>query len=249
MPLSLLHLNIENDRHIERIEPLLRERQPDVVCFQELFAEDVPFFEKILDATCFFVPMMRAVHKERGRLTEGLGIFSKTGFTATDSHQLGGKEGELVDYAGTTIEEKSQTQRYMLAVADVPHEGHTFRIATTHFPVTFEGGEHPIQDAVADRFLSVIDTIGDVVVTGDFNAPRKYPVFTRLSGRLTDNVPQQYETSIYAPLHRNGKIRPNDFDDKMVDGIFSTPGYRVSGVEMICGVSDHCALVGLVDPV
>ena len=70
-----------------------------------------------------------------------------------------------------------------------------------------------------------------------------------LAAKYKDNVPVQYKTSIDVALHRLGKERPEEFADKMVDGIFSTPLYEVKNVEMKGGVSDHCALVATVTKV
>ena len=75
------------------------------------------------------------------------------------------------------------------------------------------------------------------MLCGDFNAPRGGEIFGLLAQKYKDNVPQKYTTSIDGILHRAG---PLPF---MVDGLFSTPGYTVSHVEMVCGISDHCALI------
>jgi len=242
MSLSLVTLNIERDKHLERIKPFLLERQPDVVCLQELVEDDIQFFEELLGAVCFFVPMTR-MQTDRGFMTEGVGIFSRTGFASTSFMQLGGKEGDLTTYVDGTSEEKNESQRYVLAVADIEHEGETFRVATTHFPVTVHGETNDIQLGVVNSFLSKIAGLGELVVTGDFNAPRGRTAFSLLADHLTDNVPLEYDSSIDADLHRAGPL------PYMVDGIFSTSGYRVSEVEMVCGLSDHCALAGFVERV
>ncbi|KND47067.1 MAG: hypothetical protein AB199_01400 [Parcubacteria bacterium C7867-004] len=251
MPLSFVHLNIERDRHLDRIGPFLKERMPDVVCLQELLLEDVPHLESLLGARCFFVPMMYVQHP-RGRVTEGVGIFSRFPIAATSEHWIGGKEGELVDYIDTVPEEKLLTQRYVIAIVDIEKDGETYRIATTHFPVTVGGSESDIQNGVLDRFLEVTATLEEFVVTGDFNAPRGGPAFSRLCERYTDNVPSAYMMSLDLTLHRAGAKLPADIaklglPGLMVDGVFSTVGYRVVDVEMICGVSDHCALVGSIE--
>ena len=46
--IRLVSLNIERRKHLNRILPFLQEYKPDVVCMQELFEKDVPYFEQAL---------------------------------------------------------------------------------------------------------------------------------------------------------------------------------------------------------
>ncbi|MBU2103604.1 endonuclease/exonuclease/phosphatase family protein [Patescibacteria group bacterium] len=240
MNLSLVHLNIERDKHYKRIEPFLREQKPDVVCMQEIFERDIPFFREVLDAECFFVPMAlnKSIH---GMSPEGIAVFSRTGFTSTTFHQLGGREGDLIPYVEGTPGEKNETQRYVLALVEVPYEGKMYSIGTTHFPVTYKGEINEIQEGVLDAFLAATDSIESCLITGDFNAPRGKEIFTKLSENFTDNVPEHYKSSLDDNLHRAGPI------PFMVDGLFSRGNHRVQNVGMQCGVSDHCALTAVVE--
>ncbi len=240
MPLSFVQLNIETDKHLEKIRPLLASRRPDVVCLQELFEDDIPFFEELLGATCFFVRMKHYTRESRGLGVEGLGIFSRYPMLSTASYQFGGIVGEAPEYDNSSPEAKHETERFMLAVAEIEKDGEAFRIGTTHFPVTRHGEADDLQRAALARFLAITENLGEFVVTGDFNAPRGREVFTALAERFRDNVPAIYATSIDGSIHRAGAL------PYMVDGVFSTEGYDVSAVEMICGVSDHCALAGTI---
>jgi len=87
---------------------------------------------------------------------------------------------------------------------------------------------------------AVLETLGDFVLAGDFNAPRGKEIFSLLAERYTDNIPQKYTSSIDGTLHKAGPL------PYMIDGIFSTPLYEVVDVEMVCGVSDHCAFKAFV---
>lgn len=241
MSLSLVHVNIERDRHLERLKPFLAERMPDVLCVQEIFEKDVPFFEDILDAEGFFVARHLFEHPERGSLVEGLAIFSRSGFASTSSHLVGGNGRDLKIFDKATPESRMQTQRYELIVADIPYEGMTHRIATTHLPVTAEAIVDDIQRGVMRNVLSVLSTCGEFVLTGDLNTPRGDEVFSAIAAVYHDNVPAQYTSSIDGSLHRAGPL------PYMVDGIFTTPAYQATNVEMVCGVSDHCALTAQID--
>lgn len=241
MALSLITLNIERDLHLDVVESFLKEQLPDVACIQELFEADIPRIEAALGATCFFAPAMRSISHSRGRLVEGTAIFSRLPFRFSQSYQYGGVPTDVVDYIDGTAEEKQATSRDMLLVAEVEKDGELFRIATVHFPWTPDGEANDMQREALPKLLTITDRFDDIVLCGDFNAPRGKEIFSLLSEHFTDNVPSQYETSIDGNLHRAGPL------PLMVDGMFSTSGYRVSEVEMICGVSDHCALLAKVE--
>lgn len=241
MALSLISLNIERDNHLDRVGAFLKEQAPDVVCVQELFEADIPRLEAVLGASCFFAPAMRSMSGSRGRLVEGTAIFSRLPFLFSQSYQYGGIPTGVVDYIDGTAEEKQATSRDMLLVIEVEKDGELFRIATVHFPWTPDGEANDTQREALPKLLALLDRFDDVVLCGDFNAPRGREIFSLLSEHFTDNVPAQYETSIDGSLHRAGPL------PLMVDGMFSTQGYRVSNVEMVCGVSDHCALLATVE--
>ncbi len=67
-----------------------------------------------------------------------------------------------------------------------------------------------------------------------------------LAPKYKDNIPSHYKTSIDAALHRAGKERPEGLADKMVDGLFTTPGYTAVDVRLQFGVSDHAAIVATI---
>ena len=74
-------------------------------------------------------------------------------------------------------------------------------------------------------------------------------VLTFLKASDADNIPPQYPTSIDVTLHKRGRERPHEFADKMVDGLFTTPGYRARDVELHFGISDHAAVTALIERV
>jgi endonuclease/exonuclease/phosphatase family metal-dependent hydrolase len=123
---------------------------------------------------------------------------------------------------------------------EIEKEGETFRVATTHFTWTPDGSADDYQRADVKKLLAILGGMGEFVLTGDFNAPRGGEIFGTLAEKYKDNVPSHYTTSIDGALHRAGPL------ELMVDGIFSTPGYAVSDVELVAGVSDHKAIVATV---
>ena len=236
--LTLIQLNIEGSRHLARVLPFFKEEKPDIVCIQELQEKDIPPIKNALGKTVFhyFIPMLHHVVEGKKEF-EGIGIFSQLPFKKRFAHYYTDPQGLENERNDTTTETKRKTQAYVLVGCDIENEGASFRILTTHFTWTPNGQPDDYQRIDLQAMLALLEPLGDFVLTGDFNAPRGGEIFTRLAERFTDTVPPHYTSSIDGTLHRAGPL------PYMVDGIFSTPTYSVSNVEMRCGVSDHCALV------
>ncbi|TSC54866.1 MAG: endonuclease/exonuclease/phosphatase [Parcubacteria group bacterium LiPW_30] len=237
--ISLVSLNIELDQHFERIFPFFEKVNPDVLCVQELREEDIPLFEKNIGVKCFYVPMAHQVYRGVSE-TFGVGIFSKLPVLSTGVKNYYGNAEKVPDY----INPDQNTVSRVLLYCDVVKNNSTFRVGTTHFTWTFGGVPDDLQRRDLKGFLLALEEAGEIVFTGDFNAPRGGEIFGELAKRFKDNVPQKYTTSIDVAFHKNPNIK-----NLMVDGIFSTKSYSVEGVEMICGLSDHCALVAKVSKV
>ncbi len=239
IPLKLISVNIERTKHLGLVVPFLQSQRPDVCCLQELAEKDIPLFEKTLAAQCVFAPMTRDLEGDK-RITIGVGIFSAFPIISSTVQYYRGDPSHVPDFDKTTEETKSNTQNHPLIFCDIEKDNSIFRIGTTHFTWTDGGQASDTQREDIKKLLTTLDSSGDFVLVGDFNAPRGGEIFGMLAERYTDNIPLHYTTSIDGTLHRAGAI------PFMVDGIFSTPQYHVSDVELISGVSDHCAIVGVV---
>ncbi len=234
--ISLVQLNIERDKHFDRIFPFLNKINPEVVCVQELNEQDISLFEKTINAKCFYVPMAYWNYKDPVQVF-GLGIFSRLPISSKKVKYYHGSPDNLPTY----VNGDQNTLNHVLAYVDVKKNNSVFRIGTTHFTWTPDGKLNDFQYRDFPQFLKVLEEASEIIFTGDFNAPRGGDIFDELARRFTDNVPKKYTTSIDINFHRNPSIK-----DLMVDGIFSTPGYNVTDVEMVCGLSDHCAIVAKV---
>ncbi len=78
----------------------------------------------------------------------------------------------------------------------------------------------------------------DLVFCGDFNIPRPNKYYQQLRSTFTDNVPEQYLSSIDPDLHHIKGLQ------KMVDYIWTRGVCKVTNVHFKNGVSDHLALIG-----
>ena len=254
--LSLISLNIEGSKHLDLVLPFLRAREPDVVCLQELLSPDIPRFEQELGTSCFYSEMMNlpAHHPLSGRqkpVMMGVGIFSRFPVTRSVRHYYhrGGHDAFLFDETSTAT--KHKTQSCVLAVVEMEKDKGRYRIGTTHGTWIPDGQPDDFQRADTKALLEVLEQEGEIILCGDFNMPRGLSgqsgeMFGLLAARYKDNIPARYETSIDVNLHRRGKEHAHELSERMVDGLFTTPAYEASNVELVPGVSDHFAIVASV---
>ncbi|MBI5004534.1 endonuclease/exonuclease/phosphatase family protein [Candidatus Kaiserbacteria bacterium] len=236
--ISLVSLNIERSKHLDRVIPFLLERDPDVVCIQELLERDIPYFEKTFGMQCVFGPS--GLHLASELETEpvmmmGSALLSRLPIGARKIEYYAGSEERARRDAPQRVLHNSK-----LITCDVEKDASIFRIATTHFTWTPHGRPNDEQREDMRHLFKLLASAGEFVLAGDFNAPRGGEIFTAIAERYKDNIPAKYTTSIDGSLHRAGNLQ------LMVDGIFSTPAYEVSDVELHTGISDHCAITATI---
>ncbi len=236
---TLVSLNIERYKHLDTVRDFLAARTPEVACLQEVFEHDVERFARILGSASYaFEPMGRRPDEPPPGIM-GIAIFSRYPIRHSESHYYVGQAGTLRDSSMEDVSSYNRVNR-MTLVVDIEKDASVFRIATTHFTWTPDGEPDAAQRQDIKGLLSGIEDMGELVLCGDFNAPRGGEIFAALSSRYKDNVPDHYISSLDQELHRVKGL------ELMVDGIFSTPQYTVSDVKMVSGVSDHQALVAAV---
>jgi len=241
--LSLISLNIERSKNLSLVLPFLASRGPEVACIQELMEPDIPRLAEALGATWHaYVPMTRYL-REGEEAKQGIGIFSRLPIRESRTRYYRGDAAALAQFDMTTALSKWSTEHGILLAADVEKEGSVFRIITTHFTWTPDGQPDDLQRKDLSAMLPFLDEEKEFALCGDFNAPRGGEIFSALASRYADTIPPHYKTSLDLERHRAGKTKPEELADKMVDGLFTTPSYSASGVELVSGVSDHCAVV------
>jgi endonuclease/exonuclease/phosphatase family metal-dependent hydrolase len=120
----------------------------------------------------------------------------------------------------------------------VEKDGQPYRFATTHFTWSMDGQTIDLQKQTYQSMKQILETFPDLVLTGDFNAPRGKEIFTNLATSYKDNIPAEVMTTIDNNLH---KAKANI--QFVVDGCFTSKEYRASNVKIVDGVSDHMAVV------
>jgi endonuclease/exonuclease/phosphatase family metal-dependent hydrolase len=243
--LSLISLNIERSKHLDRILPFLREQEPDVFCVQELSESDYTLFQEMFRYAAPFVPL--SMYTEEGqRIPQGICIFSNVPLLKTQVHYYVGDPSSLTEIVLGQPETYTKGNRALL-FATVEKEGVPYRIATTHFTWSEKGEASDTQREHLQSLLSALDPEKELVLCGDFNMPRGGELFSTLSDSYKDNIPPEYMTSIDVSLHRNRLEDPEELSQKMVDGLFTTPEYLAHTVRLVSGVSDHMAIVATVE--
>lgn len=249
MALKLISLNIERDLHYGTVLPFLCAEKADIVCLQEVLDHDVPRFERELGMRGFFAVTGYA---DRGRntlelakqgVTNGSAIFTLLPVHAFQELLYYGTPDRVPSVKDPLPPGRFDHSRGALLVADVEKEGKHFRIATTHFTWTPDGEASDAQREDMKRMIGLCESMPDLVLCGDFNMPRGREMWEKFALRYKDNIPLCYESSMDPKLHLKKGL------SVMVDGLFTTPEYRASDVQLVEGVSDHKAVVGYIERV
>lgn len=232
MSFRLLTLNIEKDRHLDRVRAAIATHLPDIVCLQEVMEADCPSLAEVGDYEFQYAPMARMRNGTRLRpvpdLTWGVATLAR----------IPVREQAIACYsANATIRyfDQPNDPRRVLVVTEVEHDGGLHRIVTTHFTWS-PGGEFTDEQREDFGLLrNALTAYPHYVLCGDFNAPRGRPLFSLFTDEigLIDHLPAHIRTTIDPQLHRAGALQ------LVVDTIFSTPDYDVEDVQVLDAVSDH----------
>lgn len=244
--MKIISLNIERRRHWKRIIPFFLHEQPDVLCLQEVVAEDVPRIATTLRMTAWRfvadgVVMVESLDDPNVRVTATTGI-------AILACQPFVDEGSLYYYMpsdGIALEDdgidKSLTNAQALLWASFHEPDGEYTIATTHFTWTHDGYPNAKQEKDFAAITALLKTLPHHVLVGDLNAPRgrgMWERFASLYGR--DHIPPHITSTIDPILHRKKGLA------LVVDALFSHSIYRAEDVRITSGVSDHCAVSAMI---
>lgn len=235
--LKLVSLNIEGRKHLRDIVlPFLKSREIDVLCLQEVFESDVDILKKELNMQGVFVA--RVLYRTNDSLDillpNGIAMLSKSEIKNIQTPCYRGDPAVLKELAG-----HDHTANRIFLYGDIIKNGEIFRVGTTHFTWTPDGEANDYQREDLKNLFRILEAIPEIIICGDFNAPRGGEIFQEMAKRYKDNIPEKYDTSLDKNLHRVGKTRR-----LVVDVLFTSPQYVAENVELVGGVSDHCAVVG-----
>lgn len=238
MPIKLVTLNIEGDKHINRFLPQLKKISPDVICFQEMFEADSEMIARELDMTQYkYVPTVK-VEKENK-----YGISPRGNWGVCLMTKLTVKRWDVFHYSDFTeqksFHEPNDVVRSVI-VSILSYGENEYRVATTHFTWSPGGEATDLQRQDFARLKDVLNQYEDMVLCGDFNAPRGREIFNLFETLYHDSVPQEITTTIDPTLHYAGDLNLQ----LVVDTIFTSTHYQVSKVQVLKSLSDHYGIYG-----
>lgn len=242
--LKLLHLNIERHKHFARFIPFINAYQPHVVALQEVHENDIPYLQHNLSLKHVAYAPMYSHNMDGPFHVMGTLLGSALPLEDVQEYPYFGP-GNGRDQVTVPQDTPGALVRFSLNAATVRHQGHAYRIATTHFPWADGGGTNQNQQIAIPTMMDILKTkFPNVILTGDFNAPRGKQVFGIIAKAYRDNVPAHYTNSMDKDLHRAG----HKLGDYMVDGLFTTPHYKAEDVLLHKGISDHMGITATIRP-
>lgn len=229
--LKIVSLNIEQDRHFDRIIPFLKQHKPDVILLQEVLDTDMTFLEEALHMQSAFSPSSYLM-RENSLPQVGVATLSALPMTHQKVFYRGSEEN-----LPTIKEGEAHKMARSLLITTVNKNDTNFRLVNVYFTWSPNAQPNAMQYEDLDAISKVLSPRSQFVLCGDFNAPRGTPIFDAFAARYKDNIPPHITTTIDKNLHRAGDL------NIVVDGLFTTPSYEVIGIELFDGVSDHWGLV------
>lgn len=238
--LRMISLNIEVDRHFDLIFPFFEKQtiKPDIILLQEVLDKDIQQLEQVLGMKSVFAPIT-FWSRGQGVYKLGMATFSSLPMLKVHPIYYNGDPDNLP----TLMPGRAELNARALLVTEILNQDESYCFINTHFTWTPDGNESELQRSHLRVMLSSLQQMEGFVLCGDFNAPRGKPIFDTLAAHYKDNIPAHITSTIDKNLHKAGDL------NLMVDGLFTTPEYRVDSIEIIDGLSDHCAVLANIQKV
>ncbi len=231
--IKLITLNIEGDRHLDRVIPFLQKENAHVVCLQEVLQSNVELLKKELQMFGEYEPTL--AYKEPKDF-KGLLTLTRMKPTAITKEYYAKAEGDIPVFTGNL---EFNLNRLLMTI-EIVKDDTPFKIINTHFTWTKDGMPNDTQRRDFGAMTKLLEKHGEFVLCGDFNMPRGLGLWDELAKMYKDNIPSNVITTLDENLHKVKSLR------YVVDGMFSSKDYMVSDVNIFDGISDHKAVIGTV---
>lgn len=247
MSLKLISVNIEGQKHLDKVRALILRENPDVVCLMECFSDTIdklagdnypyrihlPTYMVDQDEQCELIPS-----KTR---RWGEAIVSKYPLLDTWTTYL-----SMDEYNEDNLPTHGTDNHIpALIVASVEIQKEIFRLGTIHLTWTPKATMTKRQKINVAELTDLLKN-QEIVLAGDFNIPRGNKVYKSLSKIYKDNIPPTVQSTLDPELHYRNRGQVDKLE-LVVDYVFSTPKYQVEGLKVESGVSDHCAIVCMIE--
>ena len=251
--MKIVSLNIEGDKHLQRVIPFIMSEQAELYCLQEVFVEDVTTLLSVLPGyTCSFARNLGRAHNNE-LSAEGIAVLSRLPHTIFKTEYYHHPIGAIPQrYDSSSLEARWQSEGRSLITAFVRHNNRDLVISNTHFTWTPDGKKNSYQQRDFEALKEYLDECPRIIIVGDFNVARhQNDIYDQLLGiGLVDHVPASLSGSIDLEFHRyrNNPELAKLLSTFMVDYVFSKKYSDLSiRVSSRFGISDHCALIVQLD--
>lgn len=225
----------------ENILDFIYKQRPDVVLLQEVYAGSLERIRNVSGGHIVFSQMSRLSLTDREQDAESWGVAVGSRhhlFDTSENYYHGSREDSDTVVLNNGLQSTSSLLQAKLEVGSA-----RFNFATTHF--TWHNQVKPSNEQLEDykKLAVLLEELPDLVLTGDFNSPRGYPIFDSIAKRYRDNIPADIETT------NDTGVRPEATWRLVIDGFFTGEHYRAENVRMVQGLSDHQGVLGEVQKI
>lgn len=226
---SVLTINIEQKKHLDRLVPFLVQERPDIICLQEIYHDD---FEVLKNKLSY-----NGVHANRVEYYgtpgyEGMAVLTKFEIKSHKIIPYDNYTHLIPEFIGRLVTRPATA----LMALELEIENRNYWLGNTHFTWSFGGEITEEQRTNMRTLLKLIEQFPNLILCGDFNTPRGHELYDSLASQLQDNVPKQATSTIDGQYHRAGQL------NLVVDGLFTSHQYQTLDSKLICGLSDHCGV-------
>lgn len=230
--IKIVSINIEQDRHFDRLIPFIVKEKPEILLFQEVFEADLMYLEKKFHMKSLFTPLS-FLKSEKNIKKLGLAIFSKFEFSEFKTYYY---RGDPISIPIITVKEPEKMARALL-MTKIVKNNIPFYFINTHFTWSPNATPNEMQHQDLKIMLKKLSEFSECILVGDFNSPRGKIIFDTLKSHYQDHIPHQTTSTLDKNLHAAGQL------NLVVDGLFTTQRYYVKNIKIINGISDHCAIL------
>jgi endonuclease/exonuclease/phosphatase family metal-dependent hydrolase len=234
---TLLSLNVYLKNYLDKVVPFVIREKADIICLQEVYKSTAIELSKKLDFHFVHLPTTHILESDRDSC--GVAILSRHPIKESHFWYLG--EGLSVE-ADVHYPNGADAPHSPALLATLQLPTGPLTICNVHLPWYPDGKVViPFQQRALDRLLVYLRDHPSLVLVGDMNSARGFPLFDRIAAHYTDHIPPEVLTTIDQQLHNVKGLQ------LVVDGLFATSDIKVSNVQVRDGVSDHQAILGCIN--
>lgn len=238
MSVSFFSLNIEADRHLDKVSNYLDSKMPDIVFLQEVYKIHAEKLALQFGYHLSFAPHVDFNISEH--IFKPLGEWGIATLTKINPTNI-----QLDYYSEHPVVIPHEFMKILkhpraLLVTELVIEGKKYCFANTHFTWALTSDADVAQLPDYLRLQKLLDKLPSFVLAGDLNASRDSRVYHELASRYIDQLPVDVKSTLDPILFRKPDLKI------VVDHLFTTSDYLVDEVRVLTGLSDHCGIAAII---